>query len=179
MNALFSPRARGACHMPSETSDTCCAEPTFALSCPGCVQGATPPAGMDASSNEITCVAWNRKVQHILASSSTNGTTVVWDLKRQKPVISFRDPSRCAQAPGIAGPHACAACPLPDLQRTEWRTSHGCRPSSRGVCVAAGLTLCTCAHPHWAAVAQQHSMTHANQLCFFPHPPIHAHPHAR
>ncbi|KAF5834001.1 SEC31A protein [Dunaliella salina] len=51
------------------------------------------PAGAAAGSNEITCVSWNRKVQHILASSSTNGTTVVWDLKRQKPVISFRDPS--------------------------------------------------------------------------------------
>ncbi|MEW5306110.1 MAG: hypothetical protein WDW36_008602 [Sanguina aurantia] len=44
-------------------------------------------------SSEITYIAWNRKVQHILASSSTNGTTVVWDLKRQKPVISFRDSS--------------------------------------------------------------------------------------
>ncbi|GFH27783.1 WD_REPEATS_REGION domain-containing protein, partial [Haematococcus lacustris] len=32
-------------------------------------------------------------LKHILASSSTNGTTVVWDLKRQKPVISFRDPN--------------------------------------------------------------------------------------
>ncbi len=44
---------------------------------------------------EITYLAWNKKVQHILASCSTNGTTVVWDLKRQKPVISFRDPNRC------------------------------------------------------------------------------------
>ncbi|KAJ9529449.1 hypothetical protein QJQ45_013699 [Haematococcus lacustris] len=49
--------------------------------------------GPGLASNEITFIAWNRKVQHILASSSTNGTTVVWDLKRQKPVISFRDPN--------------------------------------------------------------------------------------
>jgi protein transport protein SEC31 len=35
-------------------------------------------------------------VQHILASCTHNGTTVVWDLKKQKPVISFRDPNRCA-----------------------------------------------------------------------------------
>lgn len=40
-----------------------------------------------ASGGETTFIAWNRKVQHILASCSTNGSTVVWDLKRQKPVI--------------------------------------------------------------------------------------------
>lgn len=44
--------------------------------------------------NEVTHIAWNRKVQHILASTIANGTTVVWDLKRQKPVISFKDPNR-------------------------------------------------------------------------------------
>lgn len=32
-------------------------------------------------------------MQHILASTSANGTTVVWDLKRQRPVISFNDPN--------------------------------------------------------------------------------------
>lgn len=49
---------------------------------------------MPASGGEITYVAWNKKVQHILASCSTNGSCVVWDLKRQKPVISFKDPNR-------------------------------------------------------------------------------------
>lgn len=38
--------------------------------------------------------------QHILASAHSNGTTVVWDLKRQQPVINFRDtsgaPRRCS-----------------------------------------------------------------------------------
>ena len=33
-------------------------------------------------------------MQHILASTLTHGSTVVWDLKRQKPVISFKDPNR-------------------------------------------------------------------------------------
>ena len=42
---------------------------------------------------EITCLAWNRKVQHILASGSSAGNTVVWDLKKQKPVITFCDPN--------------------------------------------------------------------------------------
>ncbi|CAJ2652307.1 unnamed protein product [Trifolium pratense] len=36
----------------------------------------------------------NSKVQHILASTSYNGTTVVWNLKKQKPVISFADSGR-------------------------------------------------------------------------------------
>eukprot|EP01113_Clastostelium_recurvatum_P048040 TRINITY_DN865_c0_g1_i3.p1 TRINITY_DN865_c0_g1~~TRINITY_DN865_c0_g1_i3.p1 ORF type:complete len:1250 (+),score=350.23 TRINITY_DN865_c0_g1_i3:202-3951(+) len=47
---------------------------------------------------EITCVAWNRKVQHILASATYNGTTTIWDLKAKRPVITFSDrkkPTRC------------------------------------------------------------------------------------
>ncbi|GAB4832488.1 hypothetical protein Ancab_006510 [Ancistrocladus abbreviatus] len=47
-----------------------------------------------AAQGEISYISWNSKVQHILASTSYNGTTVVWDLKKQKPVISFSDPNR-------------------------------------------------------------------------------------
>ncbi|KAK2988285.1 hypothetical protein RJ640_017502, partial [Escallonia rubra] len=47
-----------------------------------------------AAQGEISYVSWNRKVQHILASTSFNGTTVVWDLRKQKSVISFSDPVR-------------------------------------------------------------------------------------
>eukprot|EP00963_Diacronema_lutheri_P007132 scaffold626_cov337-Pavlova_lutheri.AAC.17 len=62
------------------------------------------PALKNGSANEnapgeTTFLQWNNKVQHILASTSTSGTTVVWDLKRQKPVISFTDPNgkrRCS-----------------------------------------------------------------------------------
>jgi protein transport protein SEC31 len=49
--------------------------------------------------SEVVCISWNRKVQHILASSSNQGLTVVWDLKNKKEVISFKDPanrSRCS-----------------------------------------------------------------------------------
>jgi protein transport protein SEC31 len=48
---------------------------------------------------EISYVSWNRKVQRIVASTSYSGTTVVWDLGRAKPVISFTDPTsrrRCS-----------------------------------------------------------------------------------
>jgi len=55
---------------------------------------AAPGQGVD-----VTHLSWNRKVQHILASTSSGGTTVVWDLKRQRQVISFTDPNmrrRCS-----------------------------------------------------------------------------------
>ncbi|XP_076949538.1 protein transport protein SEC31 homolog B-like isoform X2 [Bidens hawaiensis] len=44
-----------------------------------------------ATQGEISYVSWNKKVQPILASTSLNGTTVVWDLRKQKPIISFSD----------------------------------------------------------------------------------------
>ncbi|THF96412.1 hypothetical protein TEA_015438 [Camellia sinensis var. sinensis] len=47
-----------------------------------------------ATQGEISFLSWNSKVQHILASTSYNGTTVVWDLRKQKPVISFQDSNR-------------------------------------------------------------------------------------
>ncbi|CAL5414910.1 unnamed protein product [Camellia sinensis] len=47
-----------------------------------------------ATQGEISFLSWNSKVQHILASTSYNGTTVVWDLRKQKPVISFSDSNR-------------------------------------------------------------------------------------
>ncbi|XP_024987452.1 protein transport protein SEC31 homolog B-like [Cynara cardunculus var. scolymus] len=55
-----------------------------------------PPLKGSASAKqgEISFLSWNRKVQPILASTSFNGTTVVWDLRKQKPIISFSDSVR-------------------------------------------------------------------------------------
>nr|XP_019707398.1 protein transport protein SEC31 homolog B isoform X2 [Elaeis guineensis] len=47
-----------------------------------------------ASQTEVSFVSWNPKFQHILASTSYNGMTVVWDLRQQKPVTSFSDSNR-------------------------------------------------------------------------------------
>ncbi|KAK1420267.1 hypothetical protein QVD17_21715 [Tagetes erecta] len=47
-----------------------------------------------ATQGEISFLSWNKKVQPILASTSVNGTTVVWDLRKQKPIISFSDSDR-------------------------------------------------------------------------------------
>ncbi|PUZ73260.1 hypothetical protein GQ55_2G459900 [Panicum hallii var. hallii] len=43
---------------------------------------------------EISCLSWNPKFQHILATTSSNGMTVVWDLRNQKPLTSFSDSIR-------------------------------------------------------------------------------------
>ena len=62
---------------------------------PALVSGPSGP-----HTGEIAQIQWNTKVSHILAScGTTSGTTVVWDLKRQRPVISFVDPQskrRCS-----------------------------------------------------------------------------------
>jgi protein transport protein SEC31 len=57
------------------------------------------PGAKPAQSSDVTCVGWNKKVQHIMASTSSNGSSVVWDLKLKRPVISFSDPNgrqRCS-----------------------------------------------------------------------------------
>ena len=38
---------------------------------------------------EITSVAWNAQVAHVLASSSDTGYTVVWDLRHKKEVVGI------------------------------------------------------------------------------------------
>jgi protein transport protein SEC31 len=56
-------------------------------------------AAAAAAGSDITCLSWNRKVQHILGTTTAGGTVVVWDLKKQRPVISFKDPNgrrRCS-----------------------------------------------------------------------------------
>ncbi|KAF3781972.1 transport protein SEC31-like protein B [Nymphaea thermarum] len=58
------------------------------------LQKHTGPGVGSGAQGEVSFLAWNHKVQHILASTSYNGTTVIWDLKRQKPVISFSDSIR-------------------------------------------------------------------------------------
>lgn len=63
------------------------------------LKGGSTAAG---GAGEVTFLAWNCKVQHILASTSAGGTTVVWDLKRQKQVISFTDPNGARRCSALA-----------------------------------------------------------------------------
>lgn len=40
---------------------------------------------------DISCIAWNRQVQHILASASPSGRATVWDLRKNEPIIKVSD----------------------------------------------------------------------------------------
>jgi protein transport protein SEC31 len=40
--------------------------------------------------DDVTCLAWNKQVQHILASTFA-GRCVVWDLKKNEPIIRIAD----------------------------------------------------------------------------------------
>jgi len=56
--------------------------------------GGTPSGSSENASSgpDITDVAWNRKVQHILGTVTSLGVSVIWDLKQKKPLISIKDP---------------------------------------------------------------------------------------
>lgn len=47
------------------------------------------PGTKSLKMDEISSVAWNCQVQHILSTASTNGYTVVWDLRNKKEVMSL------------------------------------------------------------------------------------------
>lgn len=44
--------------------------------------------------SRITSISWNRVVSHILASASENGKIVVWDLKINKSIFTFTEPTQ-------------------------------------------------------------------------------------
>ena len=48
------------------------------------------PGQKSAPPDDVTCVAWNRQVQHILASTYA-GRCVVWDLRKNEPIIKVSD----------------------------------------------------------------------------------------
>ena len=54
------------------------------------------------ANSEVLSVAWNRKVQHILASASNQGLLVVWDLKNKKEVVTIKDPGNRTRPSGLS-----------------------------------------------------------------------------
>lgn len=40
---------------------------------------------------EISNLAWNPKIAHILATCTTAGSVTVWDLKKQATIMSLND----------------------------------------------------------------------------------------
>ncbi|KAM9581028.1 protein transport protein Sec31A isoform 15-T16 [Guaruba guarouba] len=51
---------------------------------------------------DVSCVAWNRQVQHILASASPSGRATVWDLRKNEPIIKVSDHSNRMHCSGLA-----------------------------------------------------------------------------
>ncbi|XP_054839934.1 protein transport protein Sec31B [Eublepharis macularius] len=51
---------------------------------------------------DISVVAWNQQVQHILSSAHPSGKAVVWDLRKSEPVIQISDHSNRMCCSGMA-----------------------------------------------------------------------------
>jgi protein transport protein SEC31 len=51
-----------------------------------------PPPNNAKHTADITKVAWNTQVVHILASAAQNGSTYIWDLRQKKAWCELRDP---------------------------------------------------------------------------------------
>uniref|UniRef100_A0A674AUW8 Protein transport protein Sec31A n=1 Tax=Salmo trutta TaxID=8032 RepID=A0A674AUW8_SALTR len=50
---------------------------------------------------DISCVAWNRQIQHILASASPSGRTSIWDLRKNDLIIKVSDHSNRMHCSGL------------------------------------------------------------------------------
>ncbi|NXG74193.1 SC31A protein, partial [Baryphthengus martii] len=65
---------------------------------------ATPmtPGAKTQPLEDISCIAWNRQVQHILASASPSGRATVWDLRKNEPIIKVSDHNTRMHCSGLA-----------------------------------------------------------------------------
>uniref|UniRef100_A0AAZ3QW89 Protein transport protein Sec31A n=1 Tax=Oncorhynchus tshawytscha TaxID=74940 RepID=A0AAZ3QW89_ONCTS len=61
---------------------------------PGTKSQVNPP-------EDISVVSWNRQVQHILASANPSGKAVVWDLRKNEPIIKISDHSNRMHCSGM------------------------------------------------------------------------------
>ena len=67
------------------------------LSDPNVFPPSSSPDDMKSTA-EVTKIAWNTQVAHIVAHSSGNGTVVVWDLRQRKPWCELR----CESVGGVS-----------------------------------------------------------------------------
>lgn len=61
------------------------------------------PGARSAKLDEITSLAWNCQVPHVLATSSSSGYTVVWDLKGKREVVALQYGGGAGTAGGSLG----------------------------------------------------------------------------
>ncbi|XP_038647602.1 protein transport protein Sec31A isoform X2 [Scyliorhinus canicula] len=60
------------------------------------------PGAKSQPPEDISCVAWNRQVQHILASANPSGRAVVWDLRKNEPILKVSDHTNRMHCSGLA-----------------------------------------------------------------------------
>ncbi|XP_062870721.1 protein transport protein Sec31A isoform X7 [Trichomycterus rosablanca] len=60
------------------------------------------PGPKSQSLEDISCVAWNCQVQHILASASPSGRASIWDLRKNDLIIKVSDHSNRMHCSGLA-----------------------------------------------------------------------------
>ncbi|XP_050001632.1 protein transport protein Sec31B isoform X3 [Alexandromys fortis] len=62
----------------------------------------TPGSKSQSPPEDIKALSWNRQVQHILSSAHPSGKAVVWDLRKNEPIIKVSDHSSRMNCSGLA-----------------------------------------------------------------------------
>ncbi|XP_054437338.1 protein transport protein Sec31B isoform X4 [Pteronotus mesoamericanus] len=62
----------------------------------------TPGSKSQQPPEDIKALSWNRQVQHILSSAHPSGKAVVWDLRKNEPIIKVSDHSNRMHCSGLA-----------------------------------------------------------------------------
>ncbi|XP_074195293.1 protein transport protein Sec31B isoform X7 [Rhinolophus sinicus] len=60
------------------------------------------PGSKSQPPEDIKALSWNRQVQHILSSAHPSGKAVVWDLRKNEPIIRVSDHSNRMHCSGLA-----------------------------------------------------------------------------
>lgn len=80
-----------------------------------CIMTKRPHVFVSKPLEDISCVSWNRQVQHILASASPSGRASVWDLRKNDLIIKVSDHSnrvRCSFCTQMKSWTILQCCPL-------------------------------------------------------------------
>uniref|UniRef100_A0A8C2EII7 SEC31 homolog B, COPII coat complex component n=1 Tax=Cyprinus carpio TaxID=7962 RepID=A0A8C2EII7_CYPCA len=59
------------------------------------------PGTKSQPAEDVSVVAWNSQVQHILASANPSGKAIVWDLRKNEPIIKISDHSNRMHCSGM------------------------------------------------------------------------------
>ncbi|KAM9702908.1 protein transport protein Sec31B isoform 4-T4 [Dama dama] len=62
----------------------------------------TPGSKSQQPLEDVKALSWNRQVQHILSSAHPSGKAVVWDLRKNEPIIKVSDHSNRMNCSGLA-----------------------------------------------------------------------------